>query len=75
MHSILSDVYAFNRHLFSMLFEINIDSNPGIALDNLVNLLEIDSTFIIILANEIIQLSTIHQEKKIDYVSDYVYLS
>jgi len=55
-----------SKRPYSMLFEINIDSNPGIALDNLVNLLEIDSTFIIILANEIIQLSTIHQEKKID---------
>ena len=49
-----------------MLFEMNIKSNPSIALDNLLNLLEIDPNFIIILSNEIIQLSTIHQDKNID---------
>jgi len=49
-----------------MLFEINIESSPSIALDNLINLLERDPVFIIILSSEIIQLSTIHQDKKID---------
>ena len=49
-----------------MLFKINLQSNPNIALDNLVNLLEIDPTFLIILSNEIIELSTIHQNKDID---------
>ena len=57
--------YASKRP-YSMLFEINIESNPSIALDNLVNLLEIDPNFIIILSNQIIQLSTIHQDKNID---------
>jgi lipopolysaccharide biosynthesis regulator YciM len=55
-----------SKRPYSMLFEINIESNPIIALDNLVNLLEIDSIFIIILSNELIQLSTTHQDKKID---------
>jgi lipopolysaccharide biosynthesis regulator YciM len=49
-----------------MLFEMNIKSNPSIALDNLLNLLEIDPNFIIILSNEIIKLSTIHQDKNLD---------
>ncbi len=55
-----------SKRPFSMLFEINIQSNPYIALDNLKNLLQIDSAFLVILSNEIIQLSTIHQDKNID---------
>ena len=55
-----------SKRPFSMLFEINIESEPSIALDNLINLLRIDSSFLIILSKEIIQLSTIHQDKKID---------
>ena len=51
---------------FSMLFKINIHSNPTIALDNLLNLVRIDSSFLVILSNEIIELSTIHQDKDID---------
>ena len=60
------NTYATSKRPYSMLFEINIESNPSIALDNLVNLLEIDPNFIIILSNEIIKLSTIHQDKNID---------
>ena len=55
-----------SKRPYSMLFEINIESSPSIALDNLINLLERDPVFIIILSSEIIQLSTIHQDKKID---------
>ena len=55
-----------SRRPFSMLFKINIHSNPSIALDNLLNLVRIDSSFLIILSNEIIELSTIHQDKDID---------
>jgi lipopolysaccharide biosynthesis regulator YciM len=55
-----------SKRPYSMLFKINIESNPSIALDNLVNLFEIDPNFIIILSNEIIQLSTIHDDKNID---------
>ena len=51
---------------FSMLFKINIHSNPTIALDNLLSLVRIDSSFLVILSNEIIELSTIHQDKDID---------
>ena len=55
-----------NKRPYSMLFEINIESNPSIALDNLENLLQVDSIYIIVFSNEIIKLSTIHQDKKID---------
>ena len=55
-----------SKRPYSMLFEINIESSPSIALDNLINLLERDPVFIIILSSEIIQLSTIHHDKKID---------
>ena len=60
------NTYNDSKRPYSMLFTINIKSNPSIALDNLVSLLEIDPNFIIILSNEIIQLSTIHQDKNID---------
>ena len=60
------NTYNASKRPYSMLFEINIKSNPSIALDNLVSLLEIDPNFIIILSNEIIKLSTIHQDKNID---------
>ena len=60
------DIDNSSKRPFSMLFKINLQSNPNIALDNLVNLLEIDPTFLIILSNEIIELSTIHQNKDID---------
>ena len=60
------NTFNSGKRPYSMLFEMNIKSNPSIALDNLVNLLEIDPNFIIILSNEIIQLSTIHQDKNID---------
>tara|TARA_B100001063_G_C16772738_1_gene562826 strand:+ start:805 stop:1962 length:1158 start_codon:yes stop_codon:yes gene_type:complete len=51
---------------FAMLFKLNIQSNPSAALDNLTHLLRIDPAFLIILSNEIIKLSTIHQDKDID---------
>ena len=55
-----------SRRAFSMLFKLNIQSNPSSALDNLLNLVRIDPSFLVILSNEIIELSTIHQDKDID---------
>ena len=55
-----------SRRPYSMLFKLNIQTNPSNALDNLLNLLHIDSTFIVILSNEIIEFSTIHQDKDLD---------
>jgi len=56
-----------------MLFKLNIQSNPSSALDNLLNLVQIDSSFLVILSNEIIELSTIHQDKHIDErISDII---
>ena len=49
-----------------MLFKLNTRSNPNIALDNLVCLLKIDSTFLLVLAHELVELSTIHRDKNID---------
>ena len=49
-----------------MLFKLNIQSNPNNALDNLDNLARVDPSFLVILSNEIIELSTIHQDKDID---------
>ena len=62
-----------SRRAFLMLFKLNIQSNPSTALDNLLNLVRIDSSFLVILSNEIIELSTIHQDKNIDIrISDII---
>ena len=55
-----------SRRPYLMLFKLNIQSNPSSALDNLLNLMRIDSSFLLIISHEIIQLSTIHQDKDID---------
>ena len=55
-----------SKRPFSMLFKLNIQSNPNNALDNLYNLARIEPSFLVILSNEIIELSTIHQDKDID---------
>ena len=55
-----------SRRPYLMLFKLNIQSNPSNALDNLLNLVQLDSSFLVILSNEIIELSTIHQDKDID---------
>ena len=54
------------RRAYMTLFQFNIRSNPGIALDNLEILLMIDSIYLIILSNDIIQLSTTHQDDMIN---------
>ena len=54
------------RRSYLMLFELNIQSNPNSALDNLLNLVRLDSSFLVILSNKIIELSTIHQDRDID---------
>jgi lipopolysaccharide biosynthesis regulator YciM len=51
---------------YMTLFEFNIHSNPDRALDNLEILLNIDSIYLIILSNEIVSLSTLHQDSNLD---------
>lgn len=51
---------------FSMLFKLNTESNPALALDNLRALVKINSTFLLILAKDILKLSVTHQNKDID---------
>lgn len=58
---------------YMTLFEYNKHSNPGLALDNLEILLNIDSIYLIILSNEIVSLSTIHQDNNLDKrISDII---
>jgi len=54
------------KRAYMTLFEFNSYSNPSLALDNLINLLEIDSIYLIILSNQIVQLSTTQQDSNID---------
>jgi lipopolysaccharide biosynthesis regulator YciM len=54
------------KRAYMTLFEFNAFSNPSLALDNLINLLEIDSIYLIILSNQIVELSTTHQDSIID---------
>ena len=51
---------------FSMLFKLNISSNPDLALNYLIKLVEIDSSFLIILSDDILEMSVLYQDKKID---------
>ena len=67
------NIYDSSRRPFLMLFKLNIQSNPSSALDNLYGLVRLDSSFLVILANEIIELSTIHQDENIDKrISDII---
>ena len=54
------------KRAYMSLFEFNVYTNPSLALDNLINLLEMDSIYLIILSNQIVQLSTTHQDSNID---------
>jgi lipopolysaccharide biosynthesis regulator YciM len=54
------------KRAYMSLFEFNVYTNPSLALDNLINLLEIDSIYLFILSNQIVQLSTTHQDSNID---------
>ncbi len=60
------DIFSNSKRAFLMLFKLNVHSNPKDALDNLESLLKIDAKFLIVLAHDIIELSTIHQDKNID---------
>tara|TARA_Y100000768_G_scaffold320711_1_gene256550 strand:- start:3348 stop:4493 length:1146 start_codon:yes stop_codon:yes gene_type:complete len=51
---------------YLILFKYNISTNAELSLDYLIKLVEIDSSFLIILSNDIIELSAFHQNKKID---------
>jgi len=48
------------------LFKLNMHSNPSLALDNFSKLLEIDSIYLIISSNELIEFSAIHHNADID---------
>lgn len=56
------------KRAYVTLFELNAQSNPSSALDNLKILLEIDSQYLIVLSDEIVKLSTTHQDNKIDKI-------
>ena len=51
---------------YVILFKYNISTNAELSLDYLTKLVEIDSSFLIILSNDIIELSVFHHNKKID---------
>ena len=49
-----------------LLFEVNIDSNPNLAIDYLYSLIKIDSKFLIISSKEILKLSSNNQDSSLD---------
>ena len=51
---------------YSMLFKLNISINTELAINYLLNLIEIDSSFLIIFSNDILELSALSQDKIID---------
>tara|TARA_Y100000768_G_C23984181_1_gene687726 strand:+ start:192 stop:1337 length:1146 start_codon:yes stop_codon:yes gene_type:complete len=58
---------------FSMLFKINMTTNTDLALDYLLNLVKINPLFLIILSNDILDMSKMHQDKKVDsHIEDII---
>tara|TARA_B100000925_G_scaffold284884_1_gene260469 strand:- start:880 stop:1377 length:498 start_codon:yes stop_codon:yes gene_type:complete len=57
-----------------MLFKLNITNDANLALDYLHNLVEIESSFLIILSNDILELSILSKDKKIDSRIEYIIL-
>tara|TARA_B100001057_G_scaffold159606_1_gene160267 strand:- start:751 stop:1896 length:1146 start_codon:yes stop_codon:yes gene_type:complete len=60
------DVNPKSVRAYFMLFKLNIANDANLALDYLHNLVEIESSFLIILSNDIIELAALSKDKKID---------
>ena len=60
------DVNKNCTRAYKLLFELNIDSNPELAFDYLRSLVQIDSNFILIVSNDILRLSSTHQNSSLD---------
>ena len=60
------DVNPKSVRAYFMLFKLNIANDANLALDYLHNLVEIESLFLIILSNDIIELAALSKDKKID---------
>ena len=68
------DVNPQSVRAYFMLFKLNITNDANLALDYLHNLVEIESSFLIILSNEILELSVLSKDKKIDSRIEYIIL-
>ena len=60
------DVNKNCTRAYKLLFELNIDSNPELALDYLHSLVKINSNFILIASKDILRLSSTHQNSGLD---------
>ena len=60
------DVNSQCVRAYLMLFKLNISTDPNLALNYLHKLIEIESSFLIILSNDILELSVLSKDKKID---------
>ena len=60
------DVNKNCARAYKLLFEVNIDSNPSLAIDYLHSLLKVDSKFLIITSKEIVKLSSRNKDSSID---------
>lgn len=60
------DVNPECTRAYCMLFKMNIKTDPDLALKYLIKLVEINSSFFIILSSDILELSAFYQDNKID---------
>ena len=60
------DVNKNCARAYKLLFEVNIDTNPSLAIDYLYSLVEVDSKFLIVTSKEIIKLSSRNKDSSID---------
>ena len=69
MITVLKKAIDINKNCtraYKLLFEVNIDSNPGLAIDYLHSLVKIDSKFLIIASKNILKLSSNNQDSSLD---------
>ena len=69
MITVLKKAIDINKNCtraYKSLFEINIDSNPSLAIDYLHSLLKVDARFLIIASKEILKLSSNNHDASLD---------
>ncbi len=60
------DVNKNCSRAYKLLFELNIESNPDLAYEYLLSLVKTSADFLLISSNDIIRLSSTHQDKNLD---------
>ena len=60
------DVNKNCARAYKLLFEVNMDSNPSLALDYLHSLMKVDPKYLVITSKEIVKLSSRNKDSRLD---------